>query len=73
MRASRPTGSPTRWRRRTSTSGPGTYYALEPARHLRLSEDEGVVRVGIAHYNTADEIERALAVIGELVSRAARS
>ncbi len=51
----------------------GHNYALEPARHLGLSEDEGVVRVGIAHYNTADEIERALAVIGELVSRAARS
>ncbi|MXN46438.1 cysteine desulfurase-like protein [Shinella kummerowiae] len=46
----------------------GHNYALEPARHLGLSEEEGVVRIGIAHYNTADEIERALAAIGKLVA-----
>jgi cysteine desulfurase family protein (TIGR01976 family) len=46
----------------------GHNYALEPARHLGLSEEEGVVRIGIAHYNTADEIERTLAAIGKLVA-----
>lgn len=51
----------------------GHNYALEPARQLGLDEEEGVVRIGIAHYNTAEEIERALAVIGKLVSRDALS
>ncbi len=46
----------------------GHNYALEPARHLGLSEEEGVVRIGIAHYNREDEIERTLAVIERLVS-----
>lgn len=51
----------------------GHNYALEPARHLGLDEAEGVVRVGIAHYNTAEEIARALAVIDALVSTEGRS
>jgi cysteine desulfurase family protein (TIGR01976 family) len=51
----------------------GHNYALEPARHLGLAEDEGVVRIGIAHYNTADEIARALAVIDALVLAEGRS
>ncbi len=51
----------------------GHNYALEPARHLGLSKEEGVVRIGIAHYNREDEIERTLAVIAQLVSQAAMS
>jgi cysteine desulfurase family protein (TIGR01976 family) len=51
----------------------GHNYALEPARHLGLSEDEGVVRIGIAHYNTAEEIERTLDVITTLVAKTATS
>lgn len=51
----------------------GHNYALEPARHLGLDEAEGVVRIGIAHYNTAEEIARALSVIGALVSAEGRS
>ena len=47
----------------------GHNYALEPARQLGLDEDEGVLRIGIAHYNTGDEIARTLAVIGQLVSQ----
>lgn len=41
----------------------GHNYALEPARHLGLDEDEGVVRIGIAHYNTEEEIDRTLNAI----------
>ncbi len=37
----------------------GNYYALEVMRRLGL--DEGAVRVGIVHYNTADEVDRLLA------------
>ncbi|TAA60003.1 cysteine desulfurase-like protein [Shinella sp. JR1-6] len=51
----------------------GHNYALEPARHLGLSEEEGVVRIGIAHYNSEEEIERTLAVVGALVRQGAAS
>nr|MDP9491785.1 cysteine desulfurase-like protein [Actinomycetota bacterium] len=36
----------------------GDYYALEVMKALGL--DEGAVRVGIVHYNTADEVDRLL-------------
>ena len=38
----------------------GHNYAFEPVRHLGIDENSGVVRVGIAHYNTQLEIERSL-------------
>jgi cysteine desulfurase family protein (TIGR01976 family) len=47
----------------------GHNYALEPARHLGLDEDQGVVRIGIAHYNTASEIEQALSAVSKFVDR----
>lgn len=50
----------------------GHNFALEPARLLGLDEDEGVVRLGIAHYNTAAEIEQTLAAIAEIVEADAR-
>ncbi|MEB8387030.1 cysteine desulfurase-like protein [Rhodobacteraceae bacterium KMM 6894] len=48
----------------------GHNYAYEPARALGLPLDEGVVRIGIAHYNTADEIERTLKEINKAVTKA---
>jgi len=45
----------------------GNYYALETMRHLGLDEDDGAVRAGIVHYNTAEEIDRLLAGLAELV------
>ncbi len=36
----------------------GHNYALELARRLGLDEQEGVLRIGLAHYNTAAEVER---------------
>ncbi|MGP2491169.1 cysteine desulfurase-like protein [Mesorhizobium sp. PUT5] len=48
----------------------GHNYAFEPARHLGLDEGEGVVRLGIAHYNTTDEIARALLALTEIVGKA---
>lgn len=44
----------------------GNYYALETIRHLGLDEEDGAVRAGIVHYNTADEVDRLLAGIAEL-------
>ncbi len=38
----------------------GHNYAFEPVRHLGIDENTGVVRVGIAHYNTSSEIDTAL-------------
>jgi selenocysteine lyase/cysteine desulfurase len=43
----------------------GNYYALEVMNRLGL-DDEGAVRAGIVHYNTADEVDGLLAAIAAL-------
>ena len=43
----------------------GDYYAVEVMRQLGL-EGTGAVRAGFVHYNTAAEIDRLLAALGEL-------
>ena len=43
---------------------PGNYYALEIMERLGLAE--GCLRVGIVHYNTAEEVDRLLAALAEL-------
>jgi selenocysteine lyase/cysteine desulfurase len=42
----------------------GNYYAIEVMKRLGL--EDGAVRVGIVHYNTADEVDGLLAAIAEL-------
>jgi cysteine desulfurase family protein (TIGR01976 family) len=42
----------------------GNYYAVEVMKRLGL--DEGAVRAGIVHYNTADEVDRLLAELEQL-------
>ena len=42
----------------------GDYYAVEVMKRLQLGE--GAVRVGIVHYNTADEVDRLLAELERL-------
>ena len=42
----------------------GNYYALEIMRRLGL--EDGAVRVGIVHYNTAEEVDRLLAELERL-------
>jgi cysteine desulfurase family protein (TIGR01976 family) len=42
----------------------GNYYAVEVMKRLGL--DEGAVRAGIVHYNTADEVDRLLAELADL-------
>lgn len=44
----------------------GHNYALEVVRQLGIPEDEGIVRIGIAHYNTAAEVERTLASLAKI-------
>jgi cysteine desulfurase family protein (TIGR01976 family) len=46
----------------------GNYYALETIRHLGLDEEDGAVRAGIVHYNTAEEVDRLLAGVAELLA-----
>lgn len=48
----------------------GHNFALETVRSLGIDEDDGVVRIGLVHYNTLDEVERLL---GALCDRANRT
>jgi selenocysteine lyase/cysteine desulfurase len=47
----------------------GNLYALEAIRHLGLDEDDGVLRIGLAHYNTASEVERVVDSLKALMGR----
>jgi cysteine desulfurase family protein (TIGR01976 family) len=41
----------------------GNFYALAVTERLGLEEKGGLLRVGLAHYNTAEEVERLLGVM----------
>lgn len=45
----------------------GHNYAYELAKYLGLDEREGVLRIGMAHYNTAAEVERIVHSLRELL------
>ena len=45
---------------------PGNYYALEVMRRLGL--EDGAVRIGFVHYNTAEEVDRVLGELDDLAS-----
>src|SRR5271156_7121878 len=42
----------------------GNYYALNLTEHLDVEKDGGFLRIGLAHYNTAEEVERFLHSLG---------
>jgi cysteine desulfurase family protein (TIGR01976 family) len=44
----------------------GNYYALNLTEHLGVEKDGGFLRIGLAHYNTADEVDRLLAALREI-------
>jgi selenocysteine lyase/cysteine desulfurase len=46
----------------------GNFYALAVTQRLGLEEQGGLVRVGAAHYNTIEEIERFGEVLRELAA-----
>ena len=46
----------------------GHNYALEAVRHLGIDESAGVVRIGLAHYNTAEEVDATLAALEEALA-----
>ena len=41
----------------------GHNYAYEVVRHLGIDEETGVVRIGLAHYNTEEEVDETLAAL----------
>lgn len=45
----------------------GNYYALNLTERLDVEKDGGFLRIGLAHYNTAEEVERFVAALRELV------
>ncbi|HEV7255251.1 MAG TPA: cysteine desulfurase-like protein [Mesorhizobium sp.] len=44
----------------------GHNYGIEPVRRLGLDLESGVLRVGLAHYNTAEEVARFLEALGDV-------
>jgi cysteine desulfurase family protein (TIGR01976 family) len=45
----------------------GNYYALNLTERLDVEQDGGFLRIGLAHYNTAEEVERLLTALREIV------
>jgi selenocysteine lyase/cysteine desulfurase len=46
----------------------GNYYALNLTERLGVEHDGGMLRIGLVHYNTVNEIDRFLAVLREIVT-----
>ncbi len=47
----------------------GNFYALNLSERLGVEQHGGVLRVGLVHYNTVDEVERLLAALREFVAQ----
>jgi cysteine desulfurase family protein (TIGR01976 family) len=47
----------------------GNYYALNLTEHLDVEKSGGFLRIGLVHYNTADEVDRLLAALKEIVGK----
>ena len=45
----------------------GNYYALNLSEHLDVEKDGGFLRIGLVHYNTAEEVDRLLVALREIV------
>ncbi len=44
----------------------GNYYALNLTEHLDVEKSGGFLRIGLVHYNTADEVDRLLASLRQI-------
>lgn len=56
--------------RRGMTAWDGDFYAQGLIERLGLHESGGVLRIGLAHYNTADEVDRLLVALAEIAAGA---
>jgi cysteine desulfurase family protein (TIGR01976 family) len=45
----------------------GNYYAITLMERLGLEDSGGALRIGLAHYNTAEEVDRIVAALREIV------
>jgi len=48
----------------------GNYYALNLSERLGVESEGGMLRIGLVHYNTADEVDRLLAALRQFVAAA---
>jgi cysteine desulfurase family protein (TIGR01976 family) len=48
----------------------GNYYAINLAERLGVQQSGGMLRIGLAHYNTAEEVARLLAELKDLAEKA---
>ena len=46
----------------------GNYYALNLTEHLDVEKSGGFLRIGLVHYNMAEEVDRLLAALKEIVT-----
>jgi len=46
----------------------GNYYALNLTERLQVEQKGGMLRIGLVHYNTAEEVERLLGALREFVA-----
>jgi cysteine desulfurase family protein (TIGR01976 family) len=46
----------------------GNYYALNLTERLNVEKDGGFLRIGLAHYNTAEEVERLLTALQQCLT-----
>lgn len=53
------------------TSWDGDFYATGLVERLGLAESGGLLRLGLTHYNTADEVDRLVATLAEIAERRA--
>ena len=47
----------------------GNYYALNLTERLGVEQKGGLLRIGLVHYNTAEEVDRLLAALREFAAR----
>ena len=47
----------------------GNYYALNLTERLGVESLGGMLRIGLVHYNTMEEVERLLAALREFAAR----
>jgi selenocysteine lyase/cysteine desulfurase len=47
----------------------GNFYALNLSERLGVEQKGGVLRIGLMHYNTTEEVDRLLAALREFVAR----
>jgi cysteine desulfurase family protein (TIGR01976 family) len=47
----------------------GNYYAISVTEHFDVEKSGGFLRIGLVHYNTAEEVDRLVAALREIVGR----